>query len=137
MSEDTQTAAANPTAGAAAAAAKASLSEAVKLNPKQLAFFNRQLASMARLNMPLAKGLKIMAREVNEPQFRRLIESVQRDLEEGKSLQEALGKYPESFGAIYIELLRAGETTGNLAVILEELTRYNETLARIRTRLRD
>lgn len=109
----------------------------VKLNPKQLAFFNRQLASMARLNMPLAKGLKIMAREVNEPHFRQLIESVQRDLEEGKSLQEALARYPESFGAIYIELLRAGESTGNLAVILEELTRYNETLARIRTRLRD
>jgi type II secretory pathway component PulF len=78
-----------------------------------------------------------MAREVNEPQFRKLIESVQRDLEEGKTLQEALAKYPESFGAIYIELLRAGESTGNLAVILEELTRYNETLARIRTRLRD
>jgi type II secretory pathway component PulF len=109
----------------------------IRLNPKQLAFFNRQLASMAKLNMPLAKGLRTMAKEVSDPQFRGLIESVQRDLEEGKTLQEALARYPESFGAIYIELLRAGETTGNLAVILEELTRYTETLARVRTRLRD
>lgn len=109
----------------------------IKLNQKQLAFFNRQLASMARLNMPLAKGLKIMAREVGEPQFRKLIESVQHDLEEGKTLQEALARYPESFGSIYVELLKAGESTGNLAVILEELTRYTETLARVRTRLRD
>lgn len=109
----------------------------IRLNPKQLAFFNRQLASMARLNMPLSKGLKIMAKEVSEPQFRALIESVQHDLEEGKSLEVALSRYPESFGTIYIELLRAGESTGNLAVILEELTRYTETLSRVRTRLRD
>jgi type IV pilus assembly protein PilC len=138
MAEDTQTLV--PPPGEAPSAPTAQLMHegpSVKLNAKQLAFFNRQLASMARLNMPLSKGLKIMSREVNEPQFRRLIESVQHDLEEGKTLQEALAKYPESFGAIYIELLRAGESTGNLAVILEELTRYNETLSRIRTRLRD
>lgn len=109
----------------------------VKLNAKQLAFFNRQLASMARLNMPLAKGLRIMAREVSDGHFRGLIESVQHDLEEGKTLQDALAKYPDSFGEIYIELLRAGESTGNLSVILDELTRYTETLARVRTRLRD
>jgi type IV pilus assembly protein PilC len=109
----------------------------VKLNAKQLAFFNRQLASMARLNMPLAKGLRIMAREVSDGHFRGLIESVQHDLEEGRTLQDALAKYPESFSEIYIELLRAGESTGNLAVILDELTRYTETLARVRTRLRD
>jgi type II secretory pathway component PulF len=109
----------------------------VKLNAKQLAFFNRQLASMARLNMPLAKGLRIMAREVSDGHFRGLIESVQHDLEEGRTLQDALAKYPESFGEIYIELLRAGESTGNLSVILDELTRYTETLGRVRTRLRD
>jgi len=109
----------------------------IRLNAKQLAFFNRQLASMARLNMPLAKGLRIMAREGSDGHFRGLIEGVQHDLEEGRTLQEALAKYPESFGEIYIELLRAGESTGNLAVILDELTRYTETLQRIRVRLRD
>lgn len=140
MADNLQTpVAAPPAADGAPAPAKVERHEGppVKLNPKQLAFFNRQLASMARLNMPLSKGLKIMAREVGEAEFRKLIESVQHDLEEGKTLQEALARYPESFGAIYIELLRAGESTGNLAVILEELTRYNDTLARIRTRLRD
>ncbi len=109
----------------------------IRLTPKQLAFFNRQLASMARLNMPIAKGLKIMAREVTDVEFRRLIEGVQRDLEEGKTLQEALGRYPATFSTIHLELLRAGESTGNLAVILEELTKYTETLSRVKTRLRD
>jgi type II secretory pathway component PulF len=108
-----------------------------RLTTKQLAFFNRQLASMARLNMPLTRGLKIMAREVTDLDFRQLIERVQQDLEEGKTLQEALTRHPETFTQIHLELLRAGESTGNLAVILEELTRYTDTLHRVRTRLRD
>ncbi len=111
--------------------------ERIRLNAKQLAFFNRQLASMARLNMPLAKGLRIMAREVSDADFRALIDGIRKDLEEGRTLQEALARYPQSFSSIYLELLRAGESTGNLAVILDELTRYTETLHRVRTRLRD
>lgn len=132
MPEETQVAPTLPSRGPVIAEVRR-----VRLNAKQLAFFNRQLASMARLNMPLAKGLRIMAREVSDGEFRELIEGVQRDLEEGRTLQESLAKYPDSFGEIYIELLRAGESTGNLAVILDELTRYTETLERVKTRLRD
>jgi type IV pilus assembly protein PilC len=124
-------------ASGAAPLAVAAPPERIRLNAKQLAFFNRQLASMARLNMPLAKGLRIMAREVSDHDFRTLIEGVQKDLEEGRTLEESLARYPKSFSAIYVELLRAGETTGNLAVVLDELTRYTETLHRVRTRLRD
>lgn len=109
----------------------------VKLNPKQVSFFNRQLASMAKLNMPIARGLRVMAREVTDPGFVRVIEGVQRDLEEGKTLQEALGRYPATFSPTYLEILRAGETTGNLSVVLEELTAYTEAMTKVRVQLRD
>jgi type IV pilus assembly protein PilC len=108
-----------------------------RISPDQLLFFNRQLASMARLNMPLAKGLRILAREVDDPQFKGLLESVQRDLDEGVPLQNALMKHPETFSTLYVEILKAGETTGNLAVILDELTSYNETMIRIKNRIRE
>lgn len=109
----------------------------VKLHARQVSFFNRQLASMARLNMPLSRGLKVLAREVSEPGFRSVIEGVQRDLEEGRSLQEAMSKFPASFNPIYLEMLKAGESTGNLAVVLDELARYTETMERMGRRIRD
>jgi type IV pilus assembly protein PilC len=108
-----------------------------RLTPKQITFLNRQLASMARLDMPLARGLKVLGREVDEPRFREVLDSVQQDLEEGRSLQEALGRFPNSFNEIYLEMLRAGEATGNLAAVLDELTSYTETMGRVGTRLRD
>lgn len=109
----------------------------IKLNAKQISFFNRQIASMAKLNMPIARGLRVMAKEVTDPAFVRVIEGVQHELEEGRSLQEAFGRFPNTFSGTYLEILRAGETTGNLSVVLEELTAYTETVTRIRTQLRD
>lgn len=108
-----------------------------RITPEQLIFFNRQLASMARLNMPMAKGLRILAREVDDPSFKRLIEEIQRDLDEGLPLQEALSRHPETFSTLYLEILKAGESTGNLAVILDELTAHSEAMLRIKNKIRD
>lgn len=111
--------------------------EGVRLNAQQIAFFNRQLASMAKLNMPIARGLRVMAKEVTDPEFLKVITAVQSDLEEGRTLQEAMARFPDTFGETYLEILRAGEATGNLAVVLDELTAYTETVAKIRIQLRD
>ena len=62
----------------------------VKLNAKQVTFFNRQLASMAKLDMPLASGLRVMAEEVTDPVFVKVITGIQRDLEEGVPLVTAV-----------------------------------------------
>ncbi|MCO5165711.1 MAG: type II secretion system F family protein [Planctomycetes bacterium] len=107
----------------------------IRLEPEDVLFFNRQLASMARLNMPIAKGLRILAREIKDDNFRRLVEEVQQDLDEGRSLQEALSKHPETFSNLHLEIVRAGESTGNLAVILDELNSHTEAMARVKNRV--
>lgn len=107
----------------------------IRLRPEDVLFFNRQLASMARLNMPIAKGLRILAREVRDPAFKQLVEEVQHDLDEGRTLQEALGKHPESFSSLHLEIIKAGETTGNLSVILDELNAHTESMQRVKSRV--
>lgn len=107
------------------------------ISGEQVLFLNRQIASMARLNMPLSKGLKILAREVTDPNFSQLIDKVRSDLDEGSTLFDALSKYPDSFSKVYLEILKTGETTGNLAVILDELANYSETMLRVRDKIGD
>lgn len=107
----------------------------IRLTSDEVLFFNRQLASMARLNMPIAKGLRILARDVQSPGFKALLEGIQHDLDEGRSLLEALSKYPESFSRLQLEIIRAGEATGNLAVILEELNAHSESMRRVKSRI--
>ncbi|RMG15499.1 MAG: type II secretion system F family protein [Planctomycetota bacterium] len=109
--------------------------EDIKLREDEVLFLNRQIASMARLGMPLAKGLRILARDVTSEDLRRVVEGIQQDLDEGHSLQEALAKYPRTFSRIHLEVVRAGESTGNLAVILEELNAHTEAMVRVRSRI--
>lgn len=108
-----------------------------RIKPDQLLFFNRQLASMARLNMPLAKGMRILAREVTDANFKGLLESIQRDLDDGVPLQNSLMKHPATFSTLYVEMMRAGETTGNFAATMDQITSYQEAMIRIKTRVRD
>ena len=68
------------------------LGRRVSLTSEQVQFFNRQLASMARLNMPISKGLRILARDVQDGDFRALSGSVQQDLDEGLALQTIGGE---------------------------------------------
>jgi len=105
------------------------------LKPDQMVFFNRQLASMLKLDLPIAKGMRALAREVSDPVFREVVESVRRDLEQGVTLTAALAKFPHSFPPLYIEMLRAGESTGNLAAALEQLAAYSEAMGNVKRRL--
>lgn len=107
----------------------------IRLRSEDVQFFNRQIASMARLNMPISKGLRILARDVTDPEFRLLIETVQQDLDEGMSLEEALARHPETFSNLHLEIVRAGESTGNLSVILDELNAHTEAMQRVKSRV--
>ncbi|RME75737.1 MAG: type II secretion system F family protein [Planctomycetota bacterium] len=109
----------------------------IKLTPRQLIFFNNQLSSMVKLDLSIPAGLRSLAKEVSDPQFRFLIEEIEKDLSQGVSLIESMRKFPNAFPPLYIEILKAGESTGNLATVLYQLTKYSETMFRIQNRIKD
>jgi type IV pilus assembly protein PilC len=105
------------------------------LSLEEFLFFNRQLASMARLDLPISSGLKSLAHEVDRPRFRILIENIQQNMEQGLSLHQALEKYPNTFSRLYLEILKAGEGTGNLATVLDELASYAQVMQDTKTKI--
>ncbi len=107
----------------------------IRLRADEVLFLNRQLASMARLNMPIAKGLRVLGKEVREGDFRRVIERLQQDLDEGRSLSDAMARFPATFSSLQLEIVRAGETSGNLSVILDELNAHTECMQRVKSRV--
>lgn len=107
----------------------------IRLRADEVLFLNRQLASMARLNMPIAKGLRVLGKEVREGDFRQVIERLQQDLDEGRSLSDAMARFPATFSSLQLEIVRAGETSGNLSVILDELNAHTECMQRVKSRV--
>lgn len=96
------------------------------VQPKELAIFTRQLATLLKAGMPLLRGLEVLARQERNPDFRRVMEALAEAIKSGGTLSEALAQHPRSFDRLYINMVKAGEAGGVLDVVLDRLARFQE-----------
>ncbi len=108
-----------------------------KISQADIILFTRQLATFVNAGVPMSRALSTIAEETGSPLFKRVILAVLDDLERGQNLSEALAKHPRVFPALYIDLIRVAELTGNLEGTLKELAGYLRrdlnTVRRVRT----
>jgi type IV pilus assembly protein PilC len=83
--------------------------------------FTRQLATMINAGLVITDALTILKNQTENPNMMLVVDSVQRDIEGGKSFSESLSKNPRVFDPIYIALVRSGESAGVLDKILLRL----------------
>lgn len=81
---------------------------------KDVVIFTRQLSTLVDADMPIAEGLRTLARQVEKPVFRKIITEVSESVEAGSSLSSALSKHPSLFSTFYVKLVQSGEVTGKL-----------------------
>jgi len=116
----------------------ATLSErATALNAKDIAFLTEQLLTITQSGLPISPALKEMGKDVRSRRVRRVITDIQKRLESGATLEEALKSHPEAFSQVYLSLIRAGERTGNLPKVLGQLATYANRQVEIRSRLEE
>src|SRR5205814_6811631 len=77
-----------------------------------------------------------LARELTDKRFARVIDDIQKSLTEGSTFADALAKYPRIFNTLYVAVIRAGEVSGALPVVLDTLTIYLEKADHLRRRVR-
>jgi len=88
---------------------------------KDLVFFTRQLSSMLTSGLTVMQALTILRNQVQNPAMAEIIEGIISNVQEGKTLSQAIAKYPSVFYPIYISLIQAAETAGLLDKILIRL----------------
>ena len=108
-----------------------------RISQADIILFTRQLATFVGAGVPMSRALGVIAEETASPLFKRVILAVLADLERGQNLSDALVKHPKVFPALYIDLVRVAELTGNLETTLTQLAGYLRrdlnTLRRVRT----
>lgn len=86
-----------------------------------LVHFTRQLSTMITAGLTLVEALGILRQQLVKPAVVKLVAQIEDEVKGGKSLVEVLEKNPKVFPPIYIALVRAGEATGKLDIILSRL----------------
>jgi len=97
-----------------------------KIVTKDLVIFTRQFATMIDAGLPLVQCLKILGDQQDNPTFKKVIEEIRSDVEQGSTFADALFKHPDPFDALFCNLVAAGEVGGILDTILNRLAAYLE-----------
>jgi type IV pilus assembly protein PilC len=109
-------------------------SNRVKL--KEIAVFSRQFATMISSGLTLMRSLSILSVQTSNHYFAGIIDHVRNDIESGSSLSQALSRHPKQFNRLYISMIRAGETSGNLDKTLTDLATTIEKQVELRGKIR-
>jgi general secretion pathway protein F len=97
-----------------------------RVSTKELAVMVRQFAVLQEAHVPLDESLRALSSQVENPVLRYTLSEVKDSVSEGKSLAEASGKFPGVFNRLYVNMVRAGETSGTLGAVLVRLADFLE-----------
>ncbi len=103
---------------------------------RDLAIFTKQFSIMIERGVPLVQTLSLLSGQQRLRDFRNLIRDVQLMVENGSTLSDALAKYPKVFDTLFVALIRAGEVSGSLDVILRQLSAYIERIAKLKAQIK-
>jgi type II secretion system protein F len=112
--------------GKAAAAPASALPWRRGVGRMDVVLFTRQLADLVSAGLPLDRALTVLIRQTQSQGLRERLTRVQEEVRAGKPLSEALGLYPREFPRLYVNMVHAGETAGQLGEVLERLAGYLE-----------
>jgi general secretion pathway protein F len=96
-------------------------------NRRDVLFFTQELSTLLNSGVPLDRALAITGELTERPKFRFIVLDILRVLKGGRSLADSLGTHPQYFSDLYINMVRAGEAGGSLAVIFERLSEFERS----------
>lgn len=103
------------------------LSRSGKLDGGEQALVTRQLATLIRSGLPIEQALSAVARQSGQPRIERIMLAVRGRVMEGHNLASSMAEFPRAFPEMYRATISAGEQSGHLEQVTEQLADYLET----------
>ena len=101
-----------------------------RVSTEDLALATRQLATLLQAGVPMVDSLAALIDQTEEKGLKRILSQVKTEVNEGISLGDAMARH-RAFDHIYVNMVRAGESSGTLDVVLERLADFKEGQAKI------
>ena len=106
-----------------------------RVSAQDLAIATRQLATLIGAGITLPESLTALVEQVEHPRLKKVLGAVKQRVNEGASLADALADHPRIFSNLYVNMIRAGESSGALDVVLTRLADFTEAQAVLRNKL--
>ncbi len=107
-----------------------------KAKPANVSLVTRQLATMLGAGLPLVRALHALSKDGTDPVLSASLKSVADEVSGGETFSGALAKHPRTFSALYVNLVRAGEESGDLDGIMRQLAEYLDRVEDVKRRVK-
>lgn len=107
-----------------------------KVKPAELVIFSRQLATMVDAGLPLVQSLDTLHEQIENPTFKSVVRDLIENIERGASFSEALALHPKVFSSLFVNMVKAGESSGTLSEILDRVAAYLESSAALKRKVK-
>lgn len=106
------------------------------IKPKDIAVFCRQMATMINAGVSVIEAIEDIAQTTLNLRFKRILSRVGNDIKTGSALSESLNRHPNIFNQLFVSMMRAGEESGNLDVVLMDLAKYLESMVALKRKIK-
>jgi len=97
-----------------------------KVGSRDLDTFMWQLASLVKSSIPLLRALSLIAKQTKNKRFKTVVADLENRIRQGEPLSEAMAQYPGIFNNLTMSMIRTGERSGSLDVVLYKLAEHRE-----------
>jgi type IV pilus assembly protein PilC len=122
--------------GGAVSLRRLDLGKLRKVGMRELTVFTRQFATMVNAGLSMVRTLNILEQQTESAKLKTIVGDVRKHVEEGMTLSDALGQHPDTFSALTINMVRAGEIGGVLDDVLNRLAIFYEKDLSLRQKVR-
>jgi type IV pilus assembly protein PilC len=106
------------------------------IKPVDIAVFSRMVATMMSSGVPLMQSMQIIGEGHENASMQDMILAIKADVESGTSLTDSLAKFPHHFDDLYVSLVNAGEQSGTLETLLNEIATYKEKTEALKAKVK-
>lgn len=114
---------------------KSSFSFGRRIKQQEIHAATRQLATLLNAGIPLIQALNGLIEQTSNPALKKVVAQLKDSVNEGNSFTVALSDHPRLFSKIYINMVKAGEASGSLDIVLEQLADFGENQQVLRSRI--
>ena len=107
-----------------------------RVKSEEISVMTRQLATLLGAGIPLVQCLDSLVAQTRNAVLKKVIAQIKGSVNEGNTLTNALAEHPKLFSSIFINMVRAGEASGALDIVLERLADFGEKQEVLKGRLR-
>jgi type II secretory pathway component PulF len=97
-----------------------------RVKQKELIALSRQMATLFGAHLPLTVSLEAMEKQTENLVLRAVIVAIRQDISGGSSLSDAMKKHPKMFSELYVNMVKAGESSGTLDKVMARLAQLAE-----------